>query len=432
MNIPLEASPVRLPIRALIILVFGLLAAWVAAGSLGWLAPSLEKVLTWLAMAIIVVAALHGRRFIVIGESLTLGAAVLIAVLLTASSLPVVNILAVAILLAAVARIDQGSTGQVAGSTALAVTALAVFRLACDNSAAAWTFANSVGHVEGLCAGWLTGRPLLIGASFGGLDFLVLMTALTAARFIGMSQPRLARAAWAVLFILLAQTAYLVILAFNHDLVALLPPKAVPVHDEFDLSRLGVWTWGNAMHAILPWNLPVVAAVLHAVVAACTFWSRGSEEALAPAGAGRNLQSNWQLFGPAGLLIVAVAAMALSPVKADLKGRRIVAYDDGGTNWTTTDPGAAAGRRKPQYGLLPVLVESLGGEFHRSADLADADLRAVDVLIVLPPRLAADPATGRTPIPTEIGGASGAMFPRVAASSSAAIQRRGWGSKRTF
>ena len=89
---------------------------------------------------------------------------------------------------------------------------------------------------------------------------------------------------------------------------------------------------------------------------------------------------------------MAAVAMTLSPVKPDLKGRRIVAYDDGTTDWSTTDPGAVPPGRLPRYGLLPALVESLGGEFIRSRDLADADLQAADVLIVLPPRSAANAA----------------------------------------
>ena len=143
----------------------------------------------------------------------------------------------------------------------MAVAALAVFRLVCDGSAAAWTFTNTAGHIEGLWAGWLTGRPLLIGASFGGLDFLVLMAALTAAWLIATPPPHARRAGWAVLFIFLAQTAYFVVLAFSHDLTALLPPQVAAVPD--GISHLGIWTWGNALRALLPWNLPVLAAVFH-------------------------------------------------------------------------------------------------------------------------------------------------------------------------
>jgi hypothetical protein len=410
------AEPAR-PARATIILVLGLLAAWLAAGSLGWLAPPLQRALTWLGLAGIVIAGLPGRRRTFSNDGLLLGGATLIAVLMTASSLPVVNILAVAILLAAVARVRPGWTAIVAGSAALAAMALAVFRLVGDGSAAAWTFTNGVGRVEGLWAGWLTGRPLLIGASFGGVDFLVLMAALTAAWLIATPPPRMARAAWALLFIFLAQTAYLVVLAFNHDLTAWLPPQVVAKPD--DVSHLGIWTWGNAIRVLLPWNLPLLAAVFQGAVAVGMFrliaWQPtahdlpSEREANSAAAEGKrrnrslqggparqsdppNLATSWRRFGPAGLLIVAAAAMTLAPVEPELKGRRIVAYDDSAIDWSTTDPGTVPVDRLPRYGLLPVLVKGLGGEFVRSRDLGEADLRGADVLIVLPPRSAANAA----------------------------------------
>jgi len=410
-----------MPVRALIILVLGLLAAWLAAGSLGWLAPPLQRAFTWLALAAIVVAALPGRRRISGGDGLLLGGVTLIALLMTASSLPVVNILAVAILLAAIAQLRPGLTATVSGSVALAVAALAVFRLVCDGSAAAWTFTNSVGHIEGLWAGWLTGRPLLIGASFGGMDFLLLMAALTTAWLIAAPRPHLARAAWALLFIFLAQSAYLVVLAFSHDLTGLLPPQVIAKHN--DISHLGIWTWGNAIRTLLPWNLPVLAAIFHSAVAVAMFrltaWqptphdlqSEADENSAAEGNRrNRNLQGgpvmrhdwqnsemNWRRFGPAGLLIVAAMALTLSPVKPDLTGRRIVAYDDGATDWSLTDPGTVSPGRLPRYGLLPALIESLGGKFIRSRDLADADLQGADVLIVLPPR-----STAKAAIPSEM------------------------------
>ena len=207
-----------LPPRALIILVLGLLSAWLSAGSLGWPAPPLQKALTWLSLTTIVVIAFPDRRRMYFSDWLLLGGAAVIAVLMTASSLSVVNVLAVAVLLAAIARVRPGPTSQVAGPVALAAAVLAIFRLVCDSSAAAWTFTNSVGGCEGLWAGWLTGRPLLIGASFGGIDFLAVMTALAAAWLIAASRPRLVRALYVVLAILIAQTAYLVALAFSHDL----------------------------------------------------------------------------------------------------------------------------------------------------------------------------------------------------------------------
>ncbi|MGA2255751.1 MAG: hypothetical protein ABSG53_13985 [Thermoguttaceae bacterium] len=429
MNTAVEDSattPRIAPVRALIILVLGLLGAWLAAGSLGWLAPPLQKTLTWIALAAIVLAALPGRRRISGNDGLLLGGATLIAVLMTASSLPVVNVLAVAIMLAAIAQVRPGRVAQVVGPAALAATALAVFRLVSAGSAATWTFTNTLGHVEGLWAGWLTGQPLLIGASFGGVDFLVVMAALTAAWLIATPRPRIGRAAWAMLFIVLAQSGYLVVLAFSHDLSELLPPQLAAKQNE--ISHLGIWTWGNAIRTLLPWNLPVLAAVFHCVVAVAMFrltiWQPTPQDrpiatdetssvasgkrrnrvlqggSPRPQG-GLNSPMDWRRFGPAGLMIVAAVAITLAPVKPDLQGRRIVAYDDGATDWSTSDTGTV-----PRYGMLPALVESLGGEFIRSRDLADADLQNADVLIVLPPQSAANSAAAgalaKAPIPDDI------------------------------
>ena len=258
-----------MPARALILLVLGLMAAWLAAGSLGWIAPPLQKAFTWIAFAGMAIAALTGDRRLSIYNIGLLGGATAIALLMTASGLPVVNILAVAIMLAAVAHMRPGMTARVSGLEALAVTAFAVYRLVVDSSAAAWTLTTTLGRAEGAWGGWLAGRPMSIAASFGGVDFLVLMAALTAAWLIDTPRPRLARAAWAVLFICLAQTAYLVILAFNDDLAALLPPRVVAIPTK--VSDLGLWTWGNAIRTLLPWNLPLLAAVFQGMVAVGMF-----------------------------------------------------------------------------------------------------------------------------------------------------------------
>ena len=218
-----------------------------------------------------------------------------------------------------------------------------------------------------------------------------------------------------MLFIVLAQTAYLVVLGFSNDLAALLPPQAVA--EQTNVSHMGLWTWGNALRVLLPWNLPVLAAAFQSMVAVGMFRLTAPHRDPLPEGEGdpaaaegkrrnRSLQggpalphdrlnwaADWRRFGPAGLMLVAAVALTLSPVQPDLKGRRIVAYDDGTIDWSTTDPGTVPPGRLPRYGLLPALVESLGGEFLRSRDLAD--LHDADVLIVVPPRSAVRLAAAR-------------------------------------
>jgi hypothetical protein len=404
-----------MPIRTMVILVASLGATWLAAGSLGWLAPPLQKALTWLALATVVIAGLAGQR-IARGNGMLLGGGALIAVLMTASLLPVINIVAVAILLAALAYVRPGGTATVSSSVGLAAALLAVFRLACDSSAAVWNFSNAFGHVEGVIARRLTGRPLVIGATFGGLDFLVVMLGLTTAWLIAAPPLRFRRGAWAIAFILLAQTTYLVALAFNQELASILPPQvnAQPT----DISHLGIWTWGNAIRSLLPWNLPVLAAVFHTVAAVAMFhltaWPaapcnqpeevegdfagkgryRGFQELPFRPRVGFGLATPWQHFGPAGLLFATALLMAFSLARPSLQGRQVVAYDDGAIDWGTTDPGPSSPGRLPRYGLLPALVESLGGKFVRSRRLADADLQCADVLIVLPSQFASHASAG--------------------------------------
>ena len=68
-------------------------------------------------------------------------------------------------------------------------------------------------------------------------------------------------------------------------------------------------------------------------------------------------------------------------------------------------------RAGAHYGLLPALVESLGGKFIRSRNLADAVLQEADVLIVLPPRTADNSAWKMRPFPTISAIGSGGMSP---------------------
>ena len=100
------------------------------------------KIVDLARLAAIVMAALSGGR-IDRTNGLLVGRGYSLAVLMTASTLPVVNILAVAMLLAVVAQVRPGPTASVAGPAALAATVLAVYRLVCDGSAAAWTFTNA-------------------------------------------------------------------------------------------------------------------------------------------------------------------------------------------------------------------------------------------------------------------------------------------------
>ena len=72
-------------------------------------------------------------------------------------------------------------------------------------------------------------------------------------------------------------------------------------------------------------------------------------------------------FGPALLAVAATVLAGLATNKPDLQGKTIVAYEKGYLNWLKPEYDS------PQdglYGMLPALVESLGGKFVTSKDLS--------------------------------------------------------------
>ena len=177
-------------------LVAGMVAAWFAAGSTGLLGHPLQHALTWLALAVAIVAAWprDNRSF---GTWAILAGGAILGLLLTASTLPAVNVLAVAVVLAAIAQVSRGLTGRVALIAALAAMALGCFASRATSIPTVWLAADAKGWMLGRLAGWLAGSPLEVGATFGGLDFLVLMAAIYVGWLVCTAPPRRCRAIWA-------------------------------------------------------------------------------------------------------------------------------------------------------------------------------------------------------------------------------------------
>jgi hypothetical protein len=373
--------------------IAGIAAAWIAADSTGFWGLALRHALTYIVLGVALVAAWPwpdrtGKNWAI----LVAGAGAALA--LSASSLAVVNILGAALLLATLAYVHGGLNGRALLLGSLAATVLAVFRLACQTSGTVWQLANVLGWSMGKAVGWLTGRPLNIGVTFGGIDFLVLMIALYIGWLQSTAGPKRNKAIYAGAAIILAQLAYLVVLAYSENIIALLPE---PVYaQETDVSRVGLWAWQNAVRGFLPWNLPVMALILQAMVAWCMFrwvgWlplalSEKSQTALKSRQPEvvdlRSFSSDVLLNLGLPVLAVLIAALtSLSFCKSDLKGKTIVAYEKGNFSWLRPeyDNSLIGG-----YGMLPVFVESLGGRFVKSANLAEQDLAKADVLILLHP-----------------------------------------------
>lgn len=385
------AQTAGIGIPAIVAVVSGMAAAWIAAGSIGLLGHPLRHALSWLALAVAVVAAWPPRGT-GLGACLILAISAAVGAIMSTSLVPAVHVLAVALVLAALAQANRGLTARALLLGAVGAVVLGLFTLACTSAPAVWLAADAAGRALGWTASRISGEPLWIGPTFAGLDFLVVMAALFAGWLLVTAPPRLVRAICAAAAILAAHLIYLVVLAFHDELIAALPEIVYP--EPAEKSLLGVWAWGNAARTMLPWSLPAIAAVLHAAVLAAMFrwatWlpvagpdaqpaaSRAEEEP----GRGSRTAEALLLFGPLLLAAVIPLVSVLAVSRSDLKGKTILAYEKGFLDWEKPQYDAQSAG---MYGALPMLVESLGGRFQSSAELSSKELAQAHVLLLVHP-----------------------------------------------
>jgi hypothetical protein len=383
------------PANAIVMLVAGVSAAWLAAGSTGLLAHSLQHALTWLALAVAIVSAWpeSARQ---VGTWAILAVGVVLAVFSTASGIPTVDVLGVAIVLAAIAQVQRGVTARLAIIAAIAATALACFRFATSSIPVVWLAADRLGWLLGRAAGWLTGEPLEVGATFAGVDFLVLTAAVYVGWLVCTVSPRRSRALWGLAAIILGHFVYLVVLAYSEKLLAMLPADVLP--SKSTTTRMGLWSLTNVVRAMIPWNVPLLAMCIHggiiAAMVAVARWTpvvevdaetlkrqKAREEQQELSGSALLKGIAFQ-FGPPLLAVAAMLSGALVIDQPDLKGKKVVAYEKGYVSWLKPEYDSTVNGR---YGMLKPFVESLGGKFETSADLSKEKLAGADVLLLIHP-----------------------------------------------
>ena len=363
-------------------LAAGMAAAWFAAGSTGLVAHPLQHALTWLALAVALVAAWpqNARSF---GTWAILASGAIVGLLFTASAIPTLNVLAVAVVLAAIAQVSHNLTARVALIAALGATVLGCFRFAShldsDGLARCRRARMDVGPTGRLVGGLSLGsrrnvrRDRLSGSHLRDLHSLDHLHALRP-----VAAARSGRAA----AIVLGHFVYLVVLAYSEKLLALLPAVVVP--PKSDINHVGIWTWTNGLRTLIPWNMPLVAMFIDVAIVAAMVGSspwlpvieidpeklkrqkaREEKEEVPGSVLAKDMLFR---FGPPLLAIAAALLAALAVNKSDLKGKTIVAYDQGYLNWLKPEYDSPIDGR---YGMLPAFVESLGGKFEHSKDLSE-------------------------------------------------------------
>jgi hypothetical protein len=364
----------------------GLLAAWLSADSLGILVVSLQATLSWL---LLLAAVLCARpKFRPVGSLAVAGAVAVLAVLPEAVA-PVRYGLTLTVA-AVMCLLSAGMAGvarrlMLIGS--LAVLTLVLYRFAQQSLPVVWMLSDGLGGSLGQLTGIALRRPLVIGASFGGIDFLVVLSVFFTGWVTLLRRPRITPAIFAAVSILAVHFLYLAILAFTHEIVRALPPVEMPSSGNPYVPP--PFSWPLILRQMLPWNLPAVAALLHMMLAIVLIQTGVYRSIGTNGDASSSSSASWVRSMAAVMLplwlAVSLPLFAILRTAPGLDGKRIVANRGGQLDWDVPQHDRYGRDAAGMYGMLPPLVGSLGGELNISSELSRVDLESADALIILHP-----------------------------------------------
>ncbi len=401
--------------RTIVVLCAGLAAGWIGAGSVGALLEPMRVALVGLGLTVAVSAARPNRQVWLRLGGLAVATA-LFAWLLPAGAVFWVLVCAATLAVLATGRADAalaapGAEGvrwrpprpEVLLAGACSLVVLALYRLAVTSIGSVWWVTDRLGGLLAAAAGELTARPLDVGATYAGLDMLVLSGTFYALWLRAAPPPRRRAALWGAAAIVGAHALYLGVLAHWHDLrAALPPPPEVTISSPFEPVP---WSLSAALASLLPWNLPALAVVLHTgVLAALARFGRWDDRRLAAAAAegeqppartsrgrapgdftppsGKKVALD---LGPIVLALAVPLLVAFALPNGDLTGRRVVVYAEGHIDFDRPEHGNYGRRAMGLHGMIPALVASLGGQAVISDALSAEELAEADVVVLIHP-----------------------------------------------
>ena len=268
------------------------------------------------------------------------------------------------------AVVSSGRRQAILQTCTLAVLALVLFRLACSSVSSVWLLCDFVGQALGNGVGWLLGVPLNIGATFAGLDFLVLMAAFYVGWLFATDGPRLVASPGGRLghswpFICCTwwslPTRWIwrpcCLPSRNRRLTTRTYRRRGVGRTRFDNSCLGIC---RPWRRCFIWRSPVSCSAgrVGPSAPACRR-NRHPGRSAGRSRGGRRLIA----MGPYLVAAVLPISATLSLARTDLSGRRFVANQVGNLNWDRPQYDRYGQAAAGWFGMLPHLVESLGGEF---------------------------------------------------------------------
>ena len=354
LNPPNETTTAPRALRVLACLA-GLGAALCAEGSVGLFGYPLLRAMTWVFLAIAIVAGL-ARISLGAKDIAALGIATAIGVLAIGSSVPAARIAGVAVIcggLAWLAREDEQRRLMTQGATAILIFAIYAFALRAVPSL--WHIADSVAGMLGVVAGTIAGHELDVGTTFAGVDMLVLFGSFTLLRFGGL------RLASALLALLVAHVSYLFVVA----------------------SSAHWWKFFSEAESgpLQSWHLPAVCFLLDLLVVAA-FVAFAHERPTADVAQPSKRALAATLLVLAGLV---PAFLTLPFGRSSLAKKHVVASDNVYGNWERPKHDDYGRLSIGMYGMLETFVKSHGGTFAHEEELTAEVLAKTDVLMLLYP-----------------------------------------------
>lgn len=353
-------------------------------GSCGVFTVSLQSVLVWL---LLLVAAMLSRPHL--DKKAVVGVAVILTLLLAGPRSfgwsPLQLPLAVSTVLGVIAIGKRGVYRWLFFFAGTAVLAVVLFRFAQLQNPVVWMLSDRLGGQVGKATGFITGQSLHIGATFAGLDFLVVMGVFGLGCFTLARGHRLSFVLLSVICILLAQAIYLGMLAFTSHIRDVLPPVIEPTFSQPYVPP--DFCWSTIARQALPWNLPAVGAILHGLATVLIIrWTpwRYHEDA-GKMGATWSLQpmTTGGLLIVLGLLLPVVGILNLQ--RSILDGTKIVANTQDDIDYRVPRHDGYGQESAGMFGMLPAFVRDLGGEFEKISRLDPTLPRDADVLLLLHP-----------------------------------------------
>lgn len=367
-------------------LALGLIAGWLAIGACGAWVVSLQTVVVWLLLLVMTMLSQPQvkTKVAVAGA----GAGAVLALLLIAQffgpstfQLP----LAVVAVVGLVAMGKSGTQRSLFLTVGSAVLALVLFRVAQLQNPWVWILSDRLGSQLGHATAAITGQSVRIGATFSGIDFLVAMAVFILGACTLVGGRRWVFVLLAIVCVLVVEALYLGILAFSSQITGLLPPVVEPGFSDPYVPP--DFCWSTLARQLIPWNLPVLGAILHGAAAVLIIrWTSWRDPGHTAEG-----RAPWTRSGVLATCVLVGLALLLPVVallhtqSSRLDGSRILANSQDDIDYPLPEHGRYGRQSAGMFGLLPSFVRSLGGEFEKTAEPSSRSLQEADVLLLLHP-----------------------------------------------